>query len=106
MAAAASLDSGSTTPTTVTVPSSSAFSVGSAAAVAELQATTSSLAPRASRMPAKLASEREQLIGRAIPVRKACGVAEVDVVLMGQRHEALVQDGQATDPGVEDGDGQ
>ena len=40
------------TPTTATVCSSSSRSRGSAAAVAELQATTSSLAPRSSRMPA------------------------------------------------------
>ena len=44
--AAASRDSGRTTPTTGTRPSSSRRSAGSAAAVAELQATTSSFAPR------------------------------------------------------------
>ncbi len=46
VASAASRDSGRTTPTTGTTPSSSAFTVSNAAAVAELQAITTSLAPR------------------------------------------------------------
>ena len=39
-------------------------------------------------------------------VGKAGVVAEVDVVLLGQRDEALVEHGEAADPGVEDGDRQ
>ena len=40
------------------------------------------------------------------PVREARIVAEVDVVLLGQRHQALVQHGEPADAGVEDGDRQ
>ena len=105
VAAAASRDSGVTTPTTGTRPSSSSRSAGSAAAVAELQATTSSFAPRSSRMPGELAREAEQLVRAAVAVREASGVAEVEKVLVRKRHEALVQHGQPADPGVEDGDG-
>ena len=42
---------------------------------------------------------------RPRPVRQARVVAEVDEVLVRHRHEALVQDGQAADAGVEDTDG-
>src|SRR5207244_1452234 len=40
----------------------------------------------------------------ALPVRKARGVAEVDEVLVGERDEQLVQDGQPTDARVEHAD--
>ena len=46
-------------------------SAGSAAAVAELHATTSSLAPRASSTSAISSAKRSQLAGRAVAVREA-----------------------------------
>ena len=42
---------------------------------------------------------------RAVAIWKPGGVAEVQVVLGGQRHEQLVQHGQAADAGVEHPDG-
>ena len=104
VAAAARRDSGVTTPMTGTRPLSVSRSAGSAAAVAELHATTSSFAPRSSEDARQLGGERAQLGGRAVAVREAGGVAEVQEVLVRQRHEALVQDGEAADSGVEDGD--
>ena len=49
--------------------------------------------------------ERLELRLGAVAVRKPGGVAEVQVVLGGQRHEQLVQDGQPADAGVEHPDG-
>ena len=59
-----------------------------------------------SRMPASSRGERAQLVRRAVAVGKARGVAEVEEVLVRKRHEALVQNGEPADAGVEDGDGQ
>ena len=106
VAAAARRDSGRTTATTGTRRSSSSRSAGSAAAVAELQATTSSFAPRSSRMPASSRANACSSSGVRSPYGKARGVPEVEEVLMRKRHEALVQDGEPADAGVEDGDGQ
>ena len=47
-----------------------------------------------------------QLVRCLRPVGKARVVAEVDVVLLGQRDQELVQHGEPADPGVEDGDRQ
>ena len=47
-----------------------------------------------------------QLLGALRAVGKTGIVAEVDVVLLGQRDQALVQHGQAADAGVEDRDRQ
>ena len=86
-------------------PASSACSrsrsAGSAAAVAELQATTSSFARRASSSLGDLERERLELGARPVAVREARRVAEVHEVLVRERHEQLVQDGQPADPGVE-----
>jgi hypothetical protein len=54
----------------------------------------------------ELAREPKQLLGRAVPVREAGGVPEIEEVLMGERHEALVQDREAADARIEDGDWQ
>ena len=94
--------SGAITPTTGT--RSSVWSSGSAAAVAELHATTTSLTPRASRYGADLAGEAAHLRERPRPVGQPRAVAEVDEVLVRQRDEALVQDGQAAHAGVEHAD--
>ena len=99
--------SGSTTPITSTpsvVCSIRSRSAGSAAAVAELQATTSSFAPRASSSSAIWSEKRSSSARRALAVGEARGVAEVEEVLVRQAHEQLVQDGQAADAGVEDAD--
>ena len=63
----------------------------------------------------QLRAAREELLGdlqreglelgpRALAVGEARGVAQVEEVLVGQRDEQLVQDGEAADAGVEDGD--
>jgi hypothetical protein len=54
----------------------------------------------------QLAPEAKQLLGRAVAVREARGVPEIEKVLVRKRHEALVQHGEPADPGVEDGNGQ
>src|SRR6266568_8867225 len=43
-----------------------------------------------------------QLIQRPRPIRQPGVVAQVDEVLVGHRHEALVQDGEPAHAGVED----
>ena len=42
----------------------------------------------------------------ALAVGKARGVAEIEVILAGQRHEQLVQHGEAADARVEHGHGE
>ena len=79
-------------------------SAGSAAAVAELHATTSSFAPRASSSSAHLQREALELGLRPGAVGQPGRVGQVQEVLVGQLHEQLVQDGQPADAGVEDGD--
>ena len=103
MIAAAISASGSITVTTST-PCSAAISraVSAPAAVAELQAMTSSFAPRSSRKRTLRAHALAQLFRGLRAVRELGVVAEVEEVLGGQRDEALVQDREAPDPGVED----
>ena len=76
----------------------------SAAELAALHATTSSFAPAVEQMIGDLDREPLQLLLRAVAVREARGVAEVQVVLGRQRDEQLVQHGQAADARVEHGD--
>ena len=66
----------------------------------------SSFAPRSSRKRVDLRDRVAQPSWRLGPVREVGGVAEVEEVLLRQRDEALVQDGEPADPGVEDGDRQ
>ncbi len=54
----------------------------------------------------ELAGELGELRRGAVAVGEARGVAEVEEVLVGKRHEALVQNGEPADAGVENGDGQ
>ena len=54
---------------------------------------------------ADLAREAPDLLERTRAVRQARVVAEVDEVLVRHGHEALVQNGETTDSGVEDADG-
>ena len=49
-----------------------------------------------------LAGEAADLLGRARPVRQPRAVADVDEVLVRERDEALVEDGQPTHPRIED----
>ena len=51
---------------------------------------------------ADLARETADLFERTRAVRQARVVAEVDEILVRHRHEALVEDGQSPDTGVED----
>ena len=70
-----------------------------------LHATTISFTSCASRNAADLVREAADLVERARPVRQARVVAEVDEVLVRQRHEALVEDGEPADSRVEHADG-
>ena len=54
---------------------------------------------------ADLVREAAHLVAAARAVRQARVVAQVDEVLVRHRHEALVQNGQASDSRVEDTDG-
>ena len=54
---------------------------------------------------ADLAREAADLLERPRPVGQACVVAEIDEVLVRHGHQALVEDGQASDSRVEDADG-
>ena len=66
-----------------------------------LQAITSSLAPRSEQQlgdPGDPLAQRRRV---AAPVGEPGGVAEVDEVLLRQRDQALVEDGEAADAGVE-----
>ena len=101
VASAAACASGWSTPTTGT--RSARWRSGSAAAVAELHATTTSLTPSRSR-GADLERETAHLVERAGPVGEPRVVAEVDRVLVRQRHEQLVEDGEAAHPRVEHAD--
>ena len=74
--------------------------------MAELQASTSSLAPSGEQRLGELDREGPELGGGAVAVREARGVPEVDEVLVRKPYEALVEDGEAADPGVEHGDRQ
>ena len=83
---------------------SSVWSSGSAAAVAELQATTTSFTPCASRKaPISRAKRRSSPSGRG-PYGQPRAVAEVDEVLVRQRDQALVEHGEPADAGVEHAD--
>ena len=62
--------------------------------------------PRARAGCRRARARTRQLVRRAVAVGKAGGVPEVEEVLVRKRHEALVQDGEPADAGVEDGDGQ
>ena len=73
---------------------------------AELQAITSSFAPRSSRKRRHLLDVIPKLLRAPRPVREAGVVAEVDVVLLGQRDEALVEHGEPADARVEHRDRQ
>ena len=90
------------TPTTGT--ESARCRSGSAAAVAELQAATTSLTPCPSRKRGDLGREAADLVERPRPVRQPRAVAEVDEVLVRQGDEALVQDGEPAGTGVEHAD--
>ena len=94
--------SGARTPTTGTA--SRYCSVGSAAAVAELQAATISLTPSSRRYEAISSAKRRISRCRPGPVRAASAVAQVDEVLVRHRDEALVEHGQPTRSRVEDPD--
>ena len=94
---------GAITPTTGT--RNSVWSSGRAAAVAELQATTTSFTPCASRNRPISRAKRRSSGERPRPVRKPRTVAEIDEVLVRKRDEAFVQHRQATDAGVEHTDG-
>ena len=87
------------TPSVVSI--SRARSAGSAAAVAELQATTSSFTRRAISSSATSSANASSSACAAVAVREARGVGEVDEVLVRQLHEQLVQHGQPADAGVE-----
>ena len=102
VARTAACASGVITPTTGTVERS--CSAGSAAEVAALQATTISFTPWRLEVAGDLEREAPDLVERARPVRQPRVVAEVDEVLVRHRHEALVQDGQPADAGVEHAD--
>ena len=93
---------GSTTGTTST-PAAAATSraTSSPTEVAVLQAITSSFAPRPSSSSAIAADPLPQPRRVAAAVGEHRRVAEVDVVLLGQRDQALVEDGEAADAGVE-----
>ena len=54
--------------------------------------------------PGELAGERPQLVERAVAVRIAAGVADVDDVLVGQQVDHRSGDGQSAEPGVEHAD--
>ena len=102
VACTAACASGAITPTTGT--RSSVWSSGSAAAVAELHATTTSFTPRASRYAPISRAKRRTSVERPRAVREPRAVAEVDEILVRERDEALVQDGQAAHAGVEHAD--
>ena len=70
-----------------------------------LHATTISFTSCVSRIRADLTREASHLVQRPRAVGEPGVVAEVDEVLVRQRDEALVQDGQAADTGVEHADG-
>jgi hypothetical protein len=53
---------------------------------------------------ADLEREAAHLVERTGAVRQPCVVAEIDRVLVRQRHEQLVEDGQPSHPGVEHAD--
>ena len=94
---------GSTTGTTST-PCSAATSRATSAPieVAVLQAITSSLAESVAEQPL---GDRADPLAQPLRVAGAVGehrrVAEVDEVLLGQRDQALVEDGEPADPRVE-----
>ena len=69
-----------------------------------LHATTISFTSCVSRYGADLAREAAHLVERPRPVRQPRMVAEIDEVLVRQGDEALVQDGQPADAGVEHAD--
>ena len=73
--------------------------------MAELQATTSIFAPSATRISASSCAKLAQLVERAVAVREARGVPQVEEVLVRDLHEAFVQHGQPADAGVEERDG-
>ena len=56
-------------------------------------------------MVGDLDRERAQLVRRPVAVREPRRVAEVQVVLGRQRDEQLVENGEASDAGVEHADG-
>ena len=93
---------GSTTGTTST-PRAAATSrvTSSPTEVAVLQAITSSLAPRSSSSVGDPRDPLAQLRRVLVAVGEHRRVAEVDEVLLRQRDEALVEDGEAADAGVE-----
>ena len=105
--AAAISASGSITVTTST-PASAAISRAASwpAEVAELQAITSSFAPRSSRKRVSCSTCARSSSGGSRSVRETARVAQVDIVLLGQRDEALVQHGEPADPRVEHRDRQ
>ena len=102
VACTAACASGTITETTGTA--SCSCRSGSAAEVAVLQATTTIFTPEPLEVDADLVREPAHLVAAPRPVGEPCMVAEVDEVLVRHRHEALVQDGQAADAGVEDAD--
>ena len=104
---AASRDSGRTTPTT-SHPSRRAPRAAPAAPPPWPSCTRRRAASRraSSSMPASSRANARSSSGERVAVREPRGVAEVEEVLVRQRHEALVQHGEAADPGVEDGDRQ
>ena len=99
VACTAACASGVITPTTGTA--SCDWRSGNAAEVAALQATTISLTPCPSSQRADLEREPADLGQRTRAVRESRRVAEVDEVLVRQRHEQLVQDGQPAHARVE-----
>ena len=102
VASTAACASGASTPITGT--ESCRWRSGSAAAVAELQAATTSLTPSALEVARDLARKATDLVERARAVRQARAVAEVHEVLVRESDEALVQDGQAAHARVEHAD--
>ena len=61
------------------------------------------LGPGLEEVVGDLDRERSELLLAARTVGKARRVPEVEVVLVGQRYQQFVQDGQAADSGIEDG---
>ena len=83
---------------------SRSWSSGSAAAVAELHATTTSFTSCASSQPPISSAKRRISSSGRGPYGQPRVVAQVDDVLVRHRHEALVQDGQPAHTRVEDAD--
>ena len=108
VAATACTAAGCTTPSTSTpsvVCISRSRSAGSAAAVAELHATTSSLIRRAISASATSSANACSSPAARAPYGQPRRVGQVQVVLVRQPDEQLVQHGQPADAGVEDPDG-